>query len=300
LLPAKYRPQAHVNYESRLWDHQDSLPKFKGVGFDCPLDNHGCEAGKARVEVKDDTADDGNINDNGQCFCGTVKYSVQGKKIFSFLCHCRECSRNRGTGPVLLIGVVPRTAVKCTEGQAAVTAFEDTRSFCSKCGCLLFGATPEAPFLGVTGATLVKNNPNAPNNGCRLLPAKYRPNTHINYESRTWNQDDNFPKFKGFPQQNCPLTNAGDDAGGAKAEVKSATAAAPSANKYAARHAAVTKFHEGVGFGDKAASSIDAGFDDMAFIATLNESEVDEWSKYLDLKPGFKVKLRQAVAGLRK
>jgi hypothetical protein len=294
LLPPKFRPQAHVNYESRLWDWQDSLPKFKGLGFACPVDNRGVEAGQTLVQVKEEGASDGMVNEKGSCFCGTVKFTVQGKQIFSVLCHCRDCTRNRGTGPVLVVGVVPPTAVQCTEGQDAVTTVDEARSFCSKCGSAVWNAKKGTPFVCAFPASFGILNAEAPNNGARLLPVRFRPTAHINYESRMFDQEDSLPKFKGFAQQGCLLTNAGD-------EVNSeAKAASGTSSKYADRHAAVTKFLEGLNLSDKAAASIEAGFDDMTFIAKLNETEVDEWSKYLDLKPGFKIKLRQGVAGLRK
>jgi len=301
LLPAKFQPQSHVNYESRLFDAQDTLPKFKGL-FEAPLDNHGVEIGKAYVEVKNEDTSGGNVNEKATCYCGTVKFTIQGKKIYNVLCHCRECARNRGTAPVLLVGVVPPTAVKCTEGQASVTSFEDSRAFCSKCGSAVWSAPKSAPFIAVFPASFGITNANAPNNGSRLLPVQYRPAAHINYESRLFDQDDNLPKFKGFAHDNCPVTNAGDAAaGGAAAKPAEAKQATNSnAAKYAARHAAVTKFLEGVNLADKAAASIEGGFDDMSFIAKLSENEVEEWCKYLDLKPGFKIKLRQAVVGLRK
>jgi len=293
LLPAKFKPQAHVNYESRLFDWQDSLPKFKGLGFDCPLDNHGVEAGKTRVEVKDEDTSAGVVNEKGSCFCGKVKFTVQGKQIFNVLCHCRECTRNRGTGLVHIVGVVPPTGVKCTEGQEFVSTVDDARAFCSKCGCAVWNAREGNPFAGTFPATFGLRNEQAPNNGCRLLPARFRPGAHINYESRLFDSEDNWPKFKGFPQQNCLLTNAGDEiAGESKAETKTASKST--------EHTAVTKFLEGLNLADKAVASIEAGFDNMTFISKLNDSEVEEWSKYLDLKPGFKVKLRQGVASLRK
>jgi len=276
------------------------------------MDNRGVEIGSAYVDGKLDTEAAGNLNEKGSCFCGAVKFTIQGKQAFSVLCHCTDCTRSRGTGPVHLLGVIPPTGIQCTEGQAFVTTHDDSRSFCSKCGCAVWGVNSRFPFGGVFPATWGLVNKDAPNNGARLLPAKYRPTAHINYQSRMWDQEDNLPKFKGFIQANCPVTNAGDEAasssaaaaapsaGGAATEAKASTADNAKASKHAAKHAAVTKFLEGLNLKDKAAASIDAGFDDMDFIATLNDNEVEEWSKYLDLKPGFKVKLRQAVGGLRK
>jgi len=153
-------------------------------------------------------------------------------------------------------------------------------------------------LLGTFPATFGFNKENAPNNGARLLPLRCRPTAHINYESRLFDSEDGIPKFKGFPQQKCPITNAGDEIPG---ETKTGSTAEPKTDsKYAERHAAVTKFLEGLNLGDKAAASIEAGFDDMKFIAKLTDNEVEEWCKCLDLKPGFKIKLRQGVAGLRK
>jgi len=43
------------------------------------------------------------------------------------------------------------------------------------------------------------------------LPAKYKPSTHINYESRLFDFTDDLPKFKGFPHEGKPCDSQGND-----------------------------------------------------------------------------------------
>jgi hypothetical protein len=42
-LPENYKPQAHLNYESRTFDWSDSLPKFKAFPGSPMLNNNGEE-----------------------------------------------------------------------------------------------------------------------------------------------------------------------------------------------------------------------------------------------------------------
>lgn len=109
----------------------------------------------------------------GGCFCGAVRYQVEGDPLDAAYCHCRTCQRTTGA-PVVAwatwprerfswLGAEPKTLHSSTTGQ---------RSFCGDCGTQLLFWTADAPALfDVNLATL--ND-----------PAAVRPDYHIWTASR--------------------------------------------------------------------------------------------------------------------
>ena len=41
----------------------------------------------------------------GGCYCGAVRYKVQGDPLFKGQCHCRECQYISGGSPNLVMGM---------------------------------------------------------------------------------------------------------------------------------------------------------------------------------------------------
>lgn len=86
---------------------------------------------------------------DGGCLCGEVRYASSGPAIFSVVCHCRDCQRLSGSGGVPVLGV-PRHSL---HWSGPVQTFEHrggsghpaTRSFCARCGSLLFGTSESVP-----------------------------------------------------------------------------------------------------------------------------------------------------------
>ena len=64
----------------------------------------------------------------GQCHCGAVKYTVQGK-IQAFYCHCESCRLNTGA-PLVAWGRVQENNFHLTQGVL--------KSYCSSEGILWF------------------------------------------------------------------------------------------------------------------------------------------------------------------
>ena len=92
---------------------------------------------------------------NGGCYCGAVRYEVDGDTIFKGQCHCRECQYYSGGQPNMVFGV-PAAAFKVTAGKPATYTRSDietpvTRSFCATCGTSLWSESPNLP-----GAFLLK------------------------------------------------------------------------------------------------------------------------------------------------
>ena len=92
---------------------------------------------------------------DGGCYCGAVRYSVEGNPMFKGQCHCRECQYISGGNPNLVIGM-PEPGFTYTKGKAKEFRRADlsdpvTREFCAECGTHLLTRTPRVP-----GAVLLK------------------------------------------------------------------------------------------------------------------------------------------------
>jgi len=59
------------------------------------------------------------------------------------------------------------------------------------------------------------------------------------------------------------------------------------------------EFLENNGLENFVSVSAENGFDDVSVVPKMSEKEVDEWADALQLKPGFKIKLRKACASVR-
>ncbi len=96
----------------------------------------------------------------GGCMCGSVRYAVSGKTIWSAGCCCRDCARATGTPYVVWVGFPPEH-VRFLSGTPRVHSSSEgvIRGFCETCGTTLtYGRDPafEAvePTLYVAAATL--------------------------------------------------------------------------------------------------------------------------------------------------
>jgi hypothetical protein len=74
----------------------------------------------------------------GGCYCGKVRYAVDGEPMMSGQCHCRECQYITGGSPNVFMAF-PLGAVTYTKGTPKAFMREDldgaaTREFCADCG----------------------------------------------------------------------------------------------------------------------------------------------------------------------
>jgi hypothetical protein len=85
---------------------------------------------------------------SGSCYCGAVRFEVEGESIWASHCHCDNCRRAHAAPIVSWIGY-PREAHRFTAGADLVstyaTATEATRSFCIRCGSQLLYLSPRWP-----------------------------------------------------------------------------------------------------------------------------------------------------------
>ncbi|MBT8081627.1 MAG: GFA family protein [Gammaproteobacteria bacterium] len=71
----------------------------------------------------------------GGCFCGTVRFEVEGPETFACFCHCRSCQRAAGA-PVVAWATYLRNTFRLTHGemQSIRSSPGVTRGFCARCG----------------------------------------------------------------------------------------------------------------------------------------------------------------------
>lgn len=91
----------------------------------------------------------------GGCYCGTVRYAVDGEPKLRGMCFCRECQHIAGGGPNVLIAFAAND-FRYAKGQPQEFARSDLaeparRQFCPNCGTHLATISPRVP-----GAVLVK------------------------------------------------------------------------------------------------------------------------------------------------
>jgi hypothetical protein len=91
----------------------------------------------------------------GGCYCGAIRYRVEGEPLFKGQCHCRECQYIAGGSPNMVLGM-QESGFSYTKGAPKPFRRSDlenpvTREFCAECGTHLLSRAP-----GVPGAVLLK------------------------------------------------------------------------------------------------------------------------------------------------
>ena len=74
----------------------------------------------------------------GGCFCGAVRYVVDGDVFHSTLCHCRDCRRIAGA-PAVAWFSARMAALRFSQGNPATfrSSAHVLRGFCATCGTTL-------------------------------------------------------------------------------------------------------------------------------------------------------------------
>jgi hypothetical protein len=91
----------------------------------------------------------------GRCYCGDLRYRVEGDPTFRGQCHCRECQYISGGGPNFLMGV-PEAGFSYTQGSPQAFSRDDlespvSREFCGRCGTHILTRVP-----GMAGTLILK------------------------------------------------------------------------------------------------------------------------------------------------
>lgn len=76
---------------------------------------------------------------SGQCFCGAIRYRLEGDPKVVALCHCVDCRRSAGA-PMVTWAMFPESALTVSKGNPKTINSSGTamRSFCADCGSGLF------------------------------------------------------------------------------------------------------------------------------------------------------------------
>lgn len=125
----------------------------------------------------------------GQCFCGTVNFTVSGAPEVMGYCHCESC-RAWSAGPVNGFVLWKPDAVKVTAGADQLKSYAKTptseRQFCIQCGGHVMTVHPTFGVNDVFAA---------------VLPTlDFKPALHVNYAETVLRMKDGLPKFKDFPE----------------------------------------------------------------------------------------------------
>jgi hypothetical protein len=123
----------------------------------------------------------------GGCFCGAVRYRVEGEPVDAGYCHCRMCQRSVGA-PAVAWGTWRRERFAWLMGEprALRSSPPAERLFCGACGTqLVFVAATDPERLDINLATLDD-------------PASVRPDHHSWMSSRVpWFEvRDDLPRYQ--------------------------------------------------------------------------------------------------------
>ena len=93
----------------------------------------------------------------GGCYCGELRYQVDGEPMVKAQCHCRECQYITGGAPNMFMLLAP-DSFRYTKGAPKQFARSDlekpvTREFCPNCGTHV-ATRPNRPAIVVKVGTL--------------------------------------------------------------------------------------------------------------------------------------------------
>ena len=94
----------------------------------------------------------------GGCYCGGLRYVVEGDPMFKGQCHCRECQYISG-GSVNVVMAMPEAGFSYTKGAPKAFTRSDldspvTREFCPDCGTHILAKVPNMPAVMLKVGTL--------------------------------------------------------------------------------------------------------------------------------------------------
>jgi hypothetical protein len=126
----------------------------------------------------------------GQCLCGTVRYTVADEFRYAANCHCSQCRRTTGSAFKPFAGI-ESAKLQFTQGAEQTLRYGDEQGYdqhCGRCGSLLYSLVREGQYVHVALGTLV----DAPS---------IRPDKHIFVGSKApWYEiTDGLPQFQEFP-----------------------------------------------------------------------------------------------------
>ncbi|MXO58501.1 GFA family protein [Altererythrobacter salegens] len=126
----------------------------------------------------------------GRCHCGAIRYSINGERKHSAICHCETCRRTTGGLTTAWLGYASEGLRVEGEPRSYSSSEGVERQFCGTCGTSLFYFN-EAMMPGVVDILTVTLDD----------PAPHAPQLHVNMaDTLPWEAGlDELPKFDRFP-----------------------------------------------------------------------------------------------------
>ena len=98
----------------------------------------------------------------GSCYCGTVKYELEGRLLRFVNCHCSDCRKFSGSAFAAVLAAESK-GFRITAGEGNLVPYESSpgkrRCFCRTCGCHLFARVDARPELVLIRAGTLDDDP---------------------------------------------------------------------------------------------------------------------------------------------
>lgn len=96
----------------------------------------------------------------GQCLCGTVKFTLKGNSFGLYQCHCSECRKITGSNANSSV-IVPEDSFSWLEGKEKISSYIHSSGyrsdFCSTCGSPTPNKMSNKHLFWVPAGTLNQN-----------------------------------------------------------------------------------------------------------------------------------------------
>jgi hypothetical protein len=126
----------------------------------------------------------------GQCFCGSVQFTITGNPAAMGYCHCRSCREWSGA-PLSGWILYPRDSLKFTNGSDNVGSYHRTdrniRKWCTICGGHVLVDLPQWNLIEVFAGS--------------IPTLRFEPTLHIHYGETVLRIKDGLPKQKDLPKE---------------------------------------------------------------------------------------------------
>jgi len=118
----------------------------------------------------------------GGCYCGAVRYAINGDFEAAFQCHCRECQYITG-GNANIVMVFSKDHFQYTKGTPATFARSDldnpvSRHFCATCGTAIGTRSPSRPDSMIVKVGTM-DDPSAYESKAAIFTCDMQPYHHI-------------------------------------------------------------------------------------------------------------------------
>ena len=110
----------------------------------------------------------------GQCYCGTVQFTLDGEFGYAFFCHCSRCRRRTGSA-CAAIGGIETEKVRFIAGAELTARIGESpkgyRCLCGRCYSPLYDVVRDGQFAHVQLGTLDDSSIRGPDHhifvGCK-------------------------------------------------------------------------------------------------------------------------------------